>query len=141
MNLKRILLFIIASTSTSVVAEQTESNDVYGVVSEIIVRTDVNNDSAIYFRIDSTNYDASYAHCVADKTSLTWHLDLDSPVSLQQYNLLKESYKEQLPLRVIGRVNNCDNQTIDSDTVFEISPWSWPNILAERAATKQTQPE
>ena len=139
MNWKGILFFCAVFSSISAFAQQSDRNDVYGVISEIVLRTDVNNDFAIYFRVDSSYYDASYAHCVTDKESFTWNLDINNPITAHQYDLLQQSYQKQLPVRVIGHSNICDSQSLDNDTVFEISPWSWPTILNARNAKQNNQ--
>ncbi|NOU50369.1 hypothetical protein HG263_07415 [Pseudoalteromonas sp. JBTF-M23] len=104
-------------------------NDVYAVVDELNIRShSSNNDHQIYFRAKSISDSSQYAPCIVDKASMVWRLDITSPVAKYQYELLLESYKHQRPVRLLGQSDVCAEQNIDSDVIFEISPWGWSEL-------------
>ncbi|MDP5214684.1 hypothetical protein ORJ66_16665 [Pseudoalteromonas tunicata] len=114
------------------------ANDVYGTVSEINHRSNsAQNDHSVYIRLALSEAATSTAQCAQSAANLIWHLDLTSPVANYQYELLKTSYKEQLPVRIIGQADVCANGPTDYDTIIEISPWSWPSIIEQRNLTPQ----
>ena len=125
MKFKGLLLTALTMTSMQSFA----ANDVYGHVSELIVRSGDNGDNAIYFRVDVMKDYSTFESCMVDAENMTWELDLSSPVLSQQYQLLQRSYSEKLALRIIGYNNVCDSESADSDKVFEVSPWSWETSL------------
>ena len=114
------------------------ANDVYGTVSEITHRSQsAQQDHAVYVRLSVSQDATSVAECAQSPANLVWFLDLSSPVAQYQYDLLHTSYKEQLPVRVIGNPDVCADGPTDIDTIIEISPWSWPSIIEQR----KTAPE
>lgn len=109
-------------------------NDITGEVSEIHTRSgNSSDDHSVYFRLKVNKDVSRFASCLTESTSITWHLDPNSPVFEQQYNAIMRSYTEQLPIRVTGQSNVCETTYPDSDKVFELSPSSWGYWLAEKA--------
>ena len=133
--LKNLILF----AGLSVVSlHSVAANNVYGTVSEIHHRSNsAQQDHAVYVRFDISGDATSSAACAQSPASITWFLDLNSPIADYQYELLKTSYKDQLPVRVIGQADVCANGPTDSDTIIEISPWSWPSIIEQRNTSPQ----
>jgi hypothetical protein len=125
MKLKGLLLAALSMSSMQSFA----ANDVYGHVSELIVRSGNEGDNAIYFRIDVIKENSTFETCIIDGNNMTWDLDLTSPVLNHQYQLIQRSYSEKLPLRIVGHKDVCANENVDSDKVFELSPWSWETYL------------
>lgn len=102
------------------------ANDVYGTVSELITRSGENGDNLVYFRLNVMSDYSSFESCVSDGDNLVWEMDLTSPVADYQYDIIKTSYAEQLPVRVIGDEAVCSDNEAYSDRIFELSPWAWP---------------
>ncbi len=121
MRVKSLVLGALSLLSVSANA----ANDVYGTVSELITRSGNNGDTSLYFRLNVISENSSFESCVVDGNTLTWTLDLSSPVATFQYDIIKKSFVDQLPVRIIGYDNVCDNGNTDSDKIFELSPWSW----------------
>ncbi|WMN61373.1 hypothetical protein NI389_08330 [Pseudoalteromonas xiamenensis] len=128
MKINALLLSMLALLSNNAFA----ANDVYGTVSEVITRSGPNGDNALYFRIAPIENNAHFESCIVDGQSMTWHIDLDSAVANFQYQLIMKSYTEQLPVRVIGQDNVCSEGNTSSDSVFELSPWSWPTLSTQK---------
>lgn len=125
------------SVLTLISLSASAANDVYGTVSELITRSGENGDNSIYFRLNVIKEDSTFESCVVDGRTMTWELDLSSPVSEYQYDIIKTSYIEQLPVRIIGYDNLCSNGYVYSDKIFELSPWSWE----QRLVSKETPSE
>jgi len=121
MRVKNLVLVSLTLLSASVSA----ANDVYGTVSELVMRSGDNGDTSLYLRLDVMSENSTFESCVIDGKTLTWHLDLSSPVANYQYDIVKTSYAEKLPVRIIGHDSVCENGNTDSDKIFELSPWSW----------------
>lgn len=121
MKLKTIALALAAFTSINAYA----INDVYGTVSELHLRSGTNGDNGIYVRINVIQDMSSFETCIVDGATMTWDVDVASPVFNQQYQLLQRSYSEQLPVRITGYDDVCANGSTYSDKIFELSPWSW----------------
>ncbi|WDE07583.1 hypothetical protein SG34_012245 [Thalassomonas viridans] len=119
MNFKGIALALAAFTSVNAYA----ANTVYGTVSEINLRSGDNGDHAIYVRLDVMQENSTFESCIVDGGSMTWHLDLSSPVMAQQYQLLQRSHSEKLPVVLTGFENVCANGNTNTDKIFELSPW------------------
>lgn len=121
MRVKNLVLASLGLLSASVSA----ANDVYGTVSEFVMRSGENGDTSLYFRLDVISENSTFESCIVDGKTLTWHLDLSSPVANYQYDIIKSSYADKLPVRIIGHDTVCANGNTDSDKIFELSPWSW----------------
>lgn len=128
MRVKSLVLGALSLLSVSANA----ANDVYGTVSELITRSGDNGDTSLYFRLNVISENSSFESCVVDGNTLTWALDLPSPVATFQYDIIKKSFVDQLPVRIIGYDNVCDNGNTDSDKIFELSPWSWHTQTEEK---------
>jgi len=126
MKLKGLLLALASLASSNALA----ANDAYGTVSELITRSGADGDNAIYFRLNVIQENSTFESCILDGGNLTWVLDLSSPVANYQYELLQKSYAEQLPVRLIGYDDVCDDGQTDTDKIFELSPWSWSSHTA-----------
>ncbi|WP_155647849.1 hypothetical protein [Vibrio sp. CUB2] len=128
MNPKTLLL-----VTTSLLSLSAHSaNDVYGTVDEIFLRSGNTGDNYIAFRINVMKDISYFENCVIDSDNLVWKVDQSSPVSQYQYGIIKDSYKNQLPIRIIGTDGVCNQGNVYSDKVYEISPWSWGYHLSNR---------
>lgn len=121
MKLKESALAILLLASLPVNA----ANDVYGTVSEIITRSTTGHENLLYFRLNVMESNSSFESCVVDGNRLTWMLALSTNVTDFQYDIIKKSYIEQLPVRITGHNDVCINGNTDSDKIFELSPWGW----------------
>ncbi|WP_281557071.1 hypothetical protein [Thalassomonas sp. RHCl1] len=125
MNFKGIALAVAAMASVNAYA----ANDVYGTVSEIHLRSGDNGDHGIYVRLDVMKDYSTFESCIVDGSTMTWDLDMSSPVMAQQYQMLQRSYSEKLPVVISGFADVCANGNTNSDKIFELSPWSWDAYL------------
>ncbi|WP_462173464.1 hypothetical protein [Pseudoalteromonas xiamenensis] len=128
MKTNALLLSVLTLLSSNAFA----ANDVYGTVSEVITRSGPNGDNALYFRLLPIENSAHFESCIVDGPSMTWHVSLESPVANYQYQLIMKSYTEQLPVRIIGQDDVCSQGNTSSDSVFELSPWSWPTLTVQK---------
>lgn len=127
------LLLIMSFLSTSVSA----ANDVYGTVDELYIRSGGDDDSYLAFRINVLNDISNFESCVIDRNNLVWKVDVSSPVSKYQYDIIKESYTNKLPIRIIGQHKLCDKGNVYSDKVYELSPWIWDYHLQEEDSSSR----
>ncbi|NUZ09798.1 hypothetical protein HUZ36_03275 [Pseudoalteromonas sp. McH1-7] len=130
MRIKTFCLTTLCLFSLSVSA----ANDVYGTVDQLITRSGANGDHAVYFRIEVMKEHSNFETCIANGDELTWQLDLSSPVAQYQFDILKKSYSERLPVRIIGHEDVCANGEAQSDKIFELSPWSWSEYSMKKVA-------
>ncbi|TMP44365.1 hypothetical protein CWB96_05980 [Pseudoalteromonas citrea] len=136
MRLKLCSLVLLAISTFSASAK----NDLTGVVSEVHTRSgNSDGDHSIYFRLEVDNKHSTFAHCLSEGTTVTWHLNPDSVVFQQQYNLVMRSYTEQLPVRVSGQSDVCNSTHISSDKVFELSPIHWDYLLNRSKVAEKHQ--
>ncbi|RJE73352.1 hypothetical protein BGP78_03585 [Pseudoalteromonas sp. MSK9-3] len=136
MRLKLCSLVLLATSTFAANAK----NDLTGVVSEVHTRSgNSDGDHSIYFRLKVDNERSTFANCLSEGTTVTWHLNPQSVVFQQQYNLVMRSYTEQLPVRVSGQGDVCNSTHISSDKVFELSPSHWDHLLNRSKAAETNQ--
>lgn len=128
MKLKLLTLLTISLTSLSVNAQ----NEAYGTVDEMFLRSDNNGSSYIALRLNVMKDISSFESCVTDANNLLWIIDQSSPEAVHQYDLVKSSYKAQLPIKIIGKKDLCKDGEIYRDDITEISPLSWGYHLSDR---------
>lgn len=131
MILRKTLALLFACYASTAFA----ANDVYGNVSEVVARSGDDSDNSVYIRLHIIEENSEIEACMLDANSIAWELDLTSPVAQYQYDILQKSYTEQLPVRIIGYDNVCDNGETNIDKIYELSPWAWDELTPAKVRT------
>lgn len=122
--IKSFSIGLLASLSFNVLANNAY-NDVYGIVSEVHLRSSQQGEDVVYFRVkEDGNYSkySQYASCISDPKSMVFSIDLTKVVGTLQYQEVLNSYRQGNILRLIGQDTLCQNGETNSDQLFELSP-------------------